>query len=102
MNVSDQFLNSEDKEMLTAVRGVIKAVLDGVKVRAGPGGLSGDLQLPHCRLLVSQELVPKLLNVGVNVFRCLLLGATLSHSCFCLSGTHALTAISPLVDWAHG
>ena len=67
---SDQVMlegvNSEDKEMLTAVRGVIKAVLDGVKVRAGPGGLSGDLQLPHCRLLVSQELVPKLLNVGAH------------------------------------
>jgi hypothetical protein len=30
-------VNSEDKEMVTTVKGVIKAVLDGVKVRsAGP------------------------------------------------------------------
>lgn len=28
-------VNSEDKEMVTTVKGVIKAVLDGVKVRAG-------------------------------------------------------------------
>lgn len=36
---SDQVMlegvNSEDKEMVTTVKGVIKAVLDGVKVRAG-------------------------------------------------------------------
>lgn len=30
-------VNSEDKEMVTTVKGVIKAVLDGVKVRAGFG-----------------------------------------------------------------
>lgn len=39
---SDQVMlegvNSEDKEMVTTVKGVIKAVLDGVKVRAVPGG----------------------------------------------------------------
>lgn len=33
-------VNSEDKEMVTTVKGVIKAVLDGVKVRAwGPQAL---------------------------------------------------------------
>lgn len=30
-------VNSEDKEMVTTVKGVIKAVLDGVKVRSVPG-----------------------------------------------------------------
>lgn len=36
-----------------------------------PVVLSRDLELPHCQLFVSQELIPKLLNVGVNVFWCL-------------------------------
>lgn len=39
---SDQVMlegvNSEDKEMVTTVKGVIKAVLDGVKVWPVPGG----------------------------------------------------------------
>lgn len=39
---SDQVMlegvNSEDKEMVTTVKGVIKAVLDGVKVWQVPGG----------------------------------------------------------------
>lgn len=39
-------VNSEDKEMVTAVKGVIKAVLDGVKVRAGSRRSSPGLGAP--------------------------------------------------------
>lgn len=57
---SDQVMlegvNSEDKEVVTAVKGVIKAVLDGVKVRAGL--IRRGEQPPHCVWLTG-ELVPK-------------------------------------------
>lgn len=51
-------VNSEDKEMVTTVKGVIKAVLDGVKVWSVPGVLVRDLEQPPCWVFIT-ELVPK-------------------------------------------
>lgn len=45
-------VNSEDKETVTTVKGVIKAVLDGVKVRRGR-------RQPLCWASVTQDLVPE-------------------------------------------
>lgn len=54
-------VNSEDKEMVTTVRGVIKAVLDGVKVWTWVADIpGGDLEQSPCWTFITQELVPKL------------------------------------------
>lgn len=62
---SDQVMlegvNSEDKEMVTTVKGVIKAVLDGVKVWAQvPGRPRQGPRRPPCWVFTTYELVPKL------------------------------------------
>lgn len=55
-------VNSEDKEMVTTVKGVIKAVLDGVKVRAGSRRPCSGSQPTEAKNVILD-------HTGVNVFR---------------------------------
>lgn len=52
-------VNSEDKEMVTTVKGVIKAVLDGVKVWSVPGSPGQGPGAASLLRVHTEELVPK-------------------------------------------
>lgn len=72
-------VNSEDKEMVTTVKGVIKAVLDGVKVWPVPGGPGQGPRTASLLVFITEALVPKprvLRNVSRRPWcRCALSGS---------------------------
>lgn len=91
---SDQVMlegvNSEDKEMVTTVKGVIKAVLDGVKVGHG---LGSGLPAGVCHTAACSQAEHMRTNVSGHLW---CRGASLSDGHLILPGRTPLRALKPL------